>query len=116
MLRTFVSEVASRGLRVQAVPALSRGFATSTFFNSSSVVVERPLTLYLNAREIVTMMTIGDHPDALALGYLAVADGSDMGGSLRNPAGWNGVYGFRPTYGRVPQTAADDFYMGQLQK
>ena len=41
MLRTFVSEVASRGLRVQAVPALSRGFATSTFFNSSSVVVER---------------------------------------------------------------------------
>lgn len=34
------------------------------------VVVERPLTLYLNAREIVTMMTIGDHPDLLALGYL----------------------------------------------
>jgi FdhD protein len=35
-----------------------------------SVVVERPLTLYLNAQEIVTMMTIGDHPDLLALGYL----------------------------------------------
>ncbi len=35
------------------------------------VVVERPLTLYLNAQEIVTMMTIGDHPDYLALGYLA---------------------------------------------
>ncbi|MDJ1159606.1 formate dehydrogenase accessory sulfurtransferase FdhD [Chelatococcus sp. SYSU_G07232] len=34
------------------------------------VVVERALTLYLNAREIVTMMTIGDHPDYLALGYL----------------------------------------------
>jgi FdhD protein len=34
------------------------------------VVVERPLTLYLNAQEIVTMMTIGDHPDYLALGYL----------------------------------------------
>ena len=36
----------------------------------SRVVVERPLTLYLNAREIVTMMTIGDHPELLALGYL----------------------------------------------
>src|SRR5271166_3456373 len=36
----------------------------------TAVVVERPLTLYLNAREIVTMMTIGDHPDYLALGYL----------------------------------------------
>ncbi|WP_343035988.1 formate dehydrogenase accessory sulfurtransferase FdhD [Hongsoonwoonella zoysiae] len=34
------------------------------------VVTERPLTLYLNSQEIVTMMTIGDHPDLLAVGYL----------------------------------------------
>ncbi|TIQ22013.1 MAG: formate dehydrogenase accessory sulfurtransferase FdhD [Mesorhizobium sp.] len=34
------------------------------------VPVERPLTLYLNAQEIVTMMTIGDYPEFLALGYL----------------------------------------------
>ena len=34
------------------------------------VVTERPLTLFLNRQEIVTMMTIGDHPDLLALGYL----------------------------------------------
>lgn len=37
---------------------------------SVAVTVERPLTLYLNGREIVTMMTIGDHPEELALGYL----------------------------------------------
>ena len=37
---------------------------------ATSVVTERPLTLFLNAREIVTMMTIGDHPDLLAIGYL----------------------------------------------
>ena len=36
----------------------------------TSVVTERPLTLFLNAREIVTMMTIGDRPDLLAVGYL----------------------------------------------
>ncbi len=36
----------------------------------TAVVVERPLTLFLNAQEIVTMMTIGDHPDYLAVGYL----------------------------------------------
>jgi FdhD protein len=36
----------------------------------TAVVEERPLTLYLNGQEIVTMMTIGDHPDYLALGYL----------------------------------------------
>ncbi|MEL6921965.1 MAG: formate dehydrogenase accessory sulfurtransferase FdhD [Pseudomonadota bacterium] len=34
------------------------------------VVTEKPLTLYLNSQEIVTMMTIGDHPDLLAVGYL----------------------------------------------
>ena len=34
------------------------------------VVCERAYTLYLNAQEIVTVMTIGDHPRWLALGYL----------------------------------------------
>jgi FdhD protein len=36
----------------------------------AAVVVERPLTLFLNGQEVVTMMTIGDHPDFLAVGYL----------------------------------------------
>ena len=36
----------------------------------AAIVHERPLTLFLNDQEIVTMMTIGDHPDYLALGYL----------------------------------------------
>jgi len=34
------------------------------------VVNERALTLFLNSQEVVTMMTIGDHPDLLAIGYL----------------------------------------------
>jgi FdhD protein len=37
---------------------------------SLPVVVEKPLTLFLNRQEIVTMMTIGDYPEYLALGYL----------------------------------------------
>jgi len=44
---------------------------------------------------------------ALALRMLAVADGSDYGGSLRNPAGWNNVVGFRTSIGRVPNDARD---------
>src|SRR5437660_11343625 len=36
----------------------------------TAVVTERPLTLFLNGREIVTMMTIGDHPEYLAVGYV----------------------------------------------
>jgi amidase len=40
---------------------------------------------------------------ALATGMLPVADGSDMMGSLRNPAAYNNVVGFRPSLGRVPK-------------
>ena len=46
---------------------------------------------------------------ALALRMLPVADGSDHGGSLRNPAAFNNVFGFRPSYGRVPANAEEVF-------
>jgi amidase len=38
---------------------------------------------------------------------LPVADGTDYGGSLRNPAGWNNVFGFRTSFGRVPADGRD---------
>src|SRR5271165_2684750 len=44
---------------------------------------------------------------SLALRMLPVADGSDYGGSLRNPAGWNNVFGFRTSLGLVPTGAPD---------
>jgi amidase len=44
---------------------------------------------------------------ALATRMLPLADGSDYGGSLRNPAGWNNVFGFRTSYGVVPATGPD---------
>ncbi len=46
---------------------------------------------------------------ALALRMLPVADGSDYGGSLRNPAGWNNVIGFRTSIGRVAVHAREDW-------
>ena len=51
---------------------------------------------------------------ALATRMLPVADGSDFMGSLRNPAGWNNVYGFRPSQGRVPMWPANDAFISQL--
>jgi len=51
---------------------------------------------------------------ALAMRMLAVADGSDMMGSLRNPAGWCNVYGFRPSWGRVPGAAEGETFLHPL--
>lgn len=47
---------------------------------------------------------------SVALRMLPVADGSDHGGSLRNPAAWNNIFGFRTSYGRVPSQGLDVFY------
>jgi FdhD protein len=63
-------------LHVHPNPEDTRLFATVSGLDQegraieTAVVAERPLTLFLNAREIVTMMTIGDYPELLAVGYL----------------------------------------------
>jgi amidase len=51
---------------------------------------------------------------SLALRMLPVADGSDMGGSLRNPAAYNNVFGFRPSMGRVPRGPAPEVFLQQF--
>lgn len=51
---------------------------------------------------------------AVALNMLPVADGSDMMGSLRNPAAWNNIYGLRPSLGRVPYGPSGDVFFQQL--
>jgi amidase len=51
---------------------------------------------------------------ALAHRLLPVADGSDFMGSLRNPAGWNHVFGLRPSQGRVPAFPKPDVWISQL--
>jgi amidase len=51
---------------------------------------------------------------ALALRLLPVADGSDFMGSLRNPAGWNHVFGLRPSQGRVPAWPRGEPWVSQL--
>ncbi len=51
---------------------------------------------------------------ALAARLVPVADGSDMMGSLRNPAAFCNVYGFRPSYGLVPDDPEGDTFLHQL--
>jgi len=51
---------------------------------------------------------------AVATGMVPVADGSDMMGSLRNPAAYNNIIGFRPTQGRVPFGPTSEVFFQQL--
>lgn len=51
---------------------------------------------------------------ALAQRLVPLADGSDFMGSLRNPAGWNHVFGMRPSQGRVPAWPKPELFVSQL--
>ena len=51
---------------------------------------------------------------ALAARMLWVADGSDSMGSLRNPAAFCNIYGFRPSWGLVPDDAGGETFMATL--
>jgi amidase len=51
---------------------------------------------------------------ALALDMLPLADGSDFGGSLRNPAAYNDIFGFRPSQGLVPGGRSPDAFYAQM--
>ncbi|NJO33879.1 MAG: hypothetical protein HC869_12790 [Rhodospirillales bacterium] len=52
---------------------------------------------------------------ALAARLVPVADGSDMMGSLRNPAAFCNVYGFRPTFGLVPSETTEMSFCGHFR-
>lgn len=51
---------------------------------------------------------------SLALRMLPIADGSDFGGSLRNPGAFNNVFGLRPSLGRVPNVPSKDGFFAQM--
>ncbi|MCV6586187.1 MAG: formate dehydrogenase accessory sulfurtransferase FdhD [Marinibacterium sp.] len=75
-----------------------------------AVVEERPLTIFLNAREIVTAMTIGDHPDYLALGFLRNQ------GMLRDDDTITGVDYDEELETVVVRTARETLYEDKLKK
>lgn len=73
--------------------------AGSHTFNAVFGVTRNPYRLDVSAGG-----SSGGGTAALAAGLVALADGTDMGGSLRNPASFCNVVGLRPSLGRVPMT------------
>ncbi len=78
-------------------------------FNPVHGVTRNPYDLAMTAGG-----SSGGAAAGLAARMLPVADGSDMMGSLRNPAAFCNVYGFRPTWGLVPGDAEGDTFLATL--
>jgi amidase len=106
LYRDHVPEVSSLLVqREQAAGAITLGksnipefCAGSHTFNTVFGATRNPYDLSRSAGG-----SSGGAAAALACGMTALADGSDMGGSLRNPASFCNVVGLRPSPGRVPQ-------------
>ncbi len=56
----------------------------------------------------------GGSAAAVADGILPLAEGTDAGGSIRIPAAWCGVYGYKASYGRVPVVIRPNAFAGDL--
>ncbi|WP_322048509.1 amidase [Paraburkholderia sp. J67] len=102
--------------RMRAQGAIFIGKTNSPEFGLGSHTYNTVFGTTLNAYDATRSAggSSGGTAVALALRMLPVADGSDMMGSLRNPAGWNNVFGLRPSQGRVPSVPAVDLYYNQL--
>ena len=56
----------------------------------------------------------GGSAGAVAAGLLPLCEGTDGGGSIRIPASWCGVYGYKPSFGRVPLVTRPDAFSGTV--
>lgn len=93
--------------RMQRAGAITIGKTNTPEFGAGSQTFNRVFGATRNPYDVSKTCggSSGGAAVALACGMLPIADGSDMGGSLRNPAAFCGVVGLRPAPGRVPQAA-----------
>jgi amidase len=90
------------------VPEFGAGSHT---YNAVHGITRNPYDLRMSAGG-----SSGGAGAAVACGMLPAADGSDLGGSLRNPGNFNNVVGFRPSVGCVPNAPSTLPFLGFLVK
>jgi amidase len=97
--------------RLRSAGALFIGKTNAPEFGLGSHTINRVYGPTRNAWDVGRSAggSSGGAAVGLALRMLPLADGTDFGGSLRNPAAWNNVFGFRPGIGVVPQEGADQW-------
>jgi len=90
--------------RLHTAGAITFGKTNVPEFGAGSQTFNRVFGATLNSYDVTKTCggSSGGAAVALACGMLPIADGSDVGGSLRNPAAFCNVVGFRPSPGRVP--------------
>lgn len=90
--------------RVQAAGAITIGKTNTPEFGAGSQTFNEVFGATLNPWDVTRTCggSSGGSAAALACHMVPLADGSDLGGSLRNPASFCGVTGIRPSPGRVP--------------
>ncbi len=96
--------------RLAAAGAITLGKTNTPEFGAGSQTFNAVFGATLNPYDLTKTCggSSGGAAVALACGMLPFADGSDLGGSLRNPANFCNVVGFRPTPGRVPSYPTED--------
>lgn len=94
--------------RIRAAGAITLGKTNTPEFGAGSQTFNKVFGATRNPYNLTKTCggSSGGAAVALACGMIPIADGSDMGGSLRNPAAWCNVTGFRVSPGRVPNPMA----------
>ena len=94
--------------RIRAAGAITCGKTNTPEFGAGSQTFNSVFGATRNPYDLTKTCggSSGGAAVALACGMLPIADGSDTGGSLRNPAAFCNVVGLRPSPGRVPATRA----------
>lgn len=90
--------------RIRAAGAITLGKTNTPEFGAGSNTFNEVFGATRNAfnRQKTVGGSSGGAACALNCNLVPIADGSDTGGSLRNPGAWNNIVGFRPSPGRVP--------------